>query len=63
MAVQDEKLFFRVVKAAFGQRRKTLRNSLKPLIRPDLLSDPVFDLRPERLSVENFVALTLKLQR
>src|SRR5574344_2040944 len=59
----DEKLFRTVVKTAFGQRRKTLRNSLKPLIRPDLLSDPVFDLRPERLSVENFVALTLKLQR
>ena len=58
----DEKLFRTVVKTAFGQRRKTLRNSLKPLIRPDLLSDPVFDLRPERLSVEDFIALTLKLQ-
>ena len=58
----DEKLFRTVVKTAFGQRRKTLRNSLKPLIRPDLLSDPVFDLRPERLSVDDFIALTLKLQ-
>ena len=58
----DEKLFRTVVKTAFGQRRKTLRNSLKPLIRPDLLSDPVFDLRPERLSVDDFIALTHKLQ-
>ena len=142
----DEKLFRTVVKTAFGQRRKTLRNSLKPLLRqaqqpiqpllrqaqqpiqpllrqaqqpvtesiesmsdavspatepvpsvtepvppatepvlsvaeplpsvtepvevtspsqtsPSLQSDPIFDLRPERLSVEDFVALTLKLQR
>lgn len=91
----DEKLFRTVVKTAFGQRRKTLRNSLKPLIRqdirpftepvvrqcsptidvatlpqesqaediPSLASDPIFDLRPERLSVDDFVALTLKLQR
>ena len=58
----DEKLFRTVVKTAFGQRRKTLRNSLKPLIRPDLLSDPVFGLRPERLSVDDFIALTHKLQ-
>lgn len=58
-----EKLFRTVVKTAFGQRRKTLRNSLKPLIPQDLLSDPVFDLRPERLSVEDFVNLTLKLQK
>ena len=103
----DEKLFRTVVKTAFGQRRKTLRNSLKPLLRqaqqpiqpllrqvqqpvtesidsisdavspvtepvevtshsqtfPSLQADPIFDLRPERLSVEDFVALTLKLQR
>ena len=58
----DEKLFRTVVKTAFGQRRKTLRNSLKPLIRPDLLSDSVFGLRPERLSVDDFIALTHKLQ-
>ena len=49
----DEKLFKTVVKTAFGQRRKTLRNAL--------LADPVFDLRPERLGVEDFVALTRSL--
>ncbi len=63
----DEKLFRAVVKTAFGQRRKTLRNSLKPLLgnmkdRPGLTTDPVFDLRPERLGVEDFIALTNRLQ-
>ena len=60
-----------IVKTAFGQRRKTLRNSLKPLIASKasregwdaerlaaFVSDPVFDLRPERLGVEDFVLLT-----
>ena len=61
----DEKLFKAVVKTAFGQRRKTLRNSLKPLIqKAGRLSEPgesVFDLRPERLSVEDFIDLTRRL--
>ena len=58
----DEKLFKTVVKAAFNQRRKTLRNALKPLLPQDFdTSDPVFDLRAERLGVEDFVALTRKL--
>ena len=58
----DEKLFRMVVKTAFGQRRKTLRNSLKPIIASTGAAvdttDPVFDLRPERLGVDDFVALT-----
>lgn len=70
----DEALFKTVVKTAFNQRRKTLRNSLKPLIAdkasreqwdaetlPAFVSRPVFDLRPERLGVEEFVDLTLSL--
>lgn len=61
----DEALFKALVKTSFGQRRKTLRNSLKQFIlgsgNPSLGSDPVFDLRPERLSVEDFVSLTLLL--
>ena len=112
----DEKLFRTVVKTAFGQRRKTLRNSLKPLVagrrsfvglqppQDDIcpkelidnhteadpsrhseaghenvtlseakglegqtsevaLTDPIFELRPERLSVEDFIRLTLLLQK
>lgn len=59
----DEKLFRTVVKTAFNQRRKTLRNALKPLFRPDTdTSDPIFDLRAERLSVEDFIRLTLVLE-
>ena len=58
----DEKLFKTVVKTAFNQRRKTLRNALKPLLPEGFdASDPVFDLRAERLGVEDFVALTRRL--
>ena len=83
----DEKLFKTVVKTAFGQRRKTLRNSLKQLLagrsfvgtkppqddnvasgtchsersEESPFSDPVFDLRPERLSVEDFIDLTIRI--
>ena len=58
----DEALFKKVVKTAFGQRRKTLRNSLKTLLSEGFdTSDPIFDLRPERLSVEDFVRLAQML--
>ena len=58
----DEKLFKQVVKTAFNQRRKTLRNALKPLLREGIDTlDPVFDLRAEKLGVEDFVRLTLLL--
>lgn len=58
----DEKLFFSVVKQAFNQRRKTLRNSLKSFINSDILKeDSIFDLRPEQLSVERFIELTQKI--
>lgn len=59
----DEKLFKNVVKTAFNQRRKTLRNALKPLLPEGFdTSDSVFDLRAERLGVEDFVRLTLLVQ-
>ena len=55
----DEKLFKQVVKTAFNQRRKTLRNALKPLLPEGFDSSAeVFDLRAEKLSVEDYVALT-----
>jgi 16S rRNA (adenine1518-N6/adenine1519-N6)-dimethyltransferase len=58
----DEKLFFKVVKTAFQQRRKTLRNSLKTLNLSDKSkSDPIFGLRPEQLSYIDFVELTKKI--
>ena len=59
----SETLFFRVVKQAFQQRRKTLRNSLKSMgLADELKADKVFDLRPEQLSVEAFISLTQKLE-
>ena len=58
----DEKLLFRVVKTAFNQRRKTLRNSLKTLELSDILKeDAIFDQRPEQLAVADFIALTQKI--
>ena len=59
----DEKLFFRVVKTAFNQRRKTLRNSLKIFDLPEnIKEDSIFGLRPEQLSTERFIELTQKIQ-
>ena len=56
----DERLFKTVVKTSFGMRRKTLRNSVRGLINgtPDILENPIFNKRPEQLSVEQFVELT-----
>lgn len=57
----DETFFKTVVKTAFGQRRKTLRNSLGGLIpsTSPIMQDPIMGLRPERLGVEDFIRLTL----
>ena len=58
----DEKLFFRVVKMSFNQRRKMLRGSLKSFNLSDSLKeDPIFAMRPEQLSVQEFINLTAKI--
>jgi 16S rRNA (adenine1518-N6/adenine1519-N6)-dimethyltransferase len=57
----DAQLFKTVVKTTFGQRRKTLRNSLKSLIPPGVAipaDEPMMALRPEQLSVDQFINLT-----
>lgn len=56
----NERLFKTVIKTSFNQRRKTLRNSMKPILGKDnpVYSDKIFDKRPEQLSVEDFVYLT-----
>ena len=55
----DERLFKTVVKTGFGQRRKTLRNSLRGLLPPGTpMQQPVFGQRPEQLSVDEFIQLT-----
>lgn len=60
----DERLFRTVVKTAFGQRRKTLRNSLRGLLPPGaaLPDSPLMGLRPEQLSVDQFIELTLAVE-
>jgi len=60
----DEKLFYRVVKTAFQQRRKTLRNSLKTMnLSDNLREDIIFAKRPEQLSVQEFINLTSKIEK
>ena len=59
----NEKFFKQLVKQAFSQRRKTLRNALKPLINKSDFDDPLLNLRAERLSVKDFVYLTNQLER
>ncbi len=54
----DEKLFFNVVKTAFNQRRKTLRNALRPLTGDKIIDSELLDKRAEQLGVQQFVELT-----
>ena len=54
----DEKLFKQIVKMSFNQRRKTIRNSIKPLIKGKGVEHEYLALRPEVLSVEQFIELT-----
>lgn len=59
----DEKLFWRVVKAAFNRRRKTLRNALSAVIPKDKMSDnTLYELRAERLTIEDFEVLSREIK-
>jgi 16S rRNA (adenine1518-N6/adenine1519-N6)-dimethyltransferase len=55
--IQQYRKFLVLVKAAFGQRRKQLRNPLKPYFKKEILQDPIFTKRAEQLSVQDFVDL------
>jgi len=55
--IQQHRKFLVLVKAAFGQRRKQLRNPLKPYFKKEILQDPIFTKRAEQLSVQDFVDL------
>jgi 16S rRNA (adenine1518-N6/adenine1519-N6)-dimethyltransferase len=59
--IRNERKFFNLVKTAFGQRRKQLRNPLKPLFDKEVLQDSFFTKRAEELSVADFVALSHKM--
>ena len=59
--IRSEADLFRLVKTAFNQRRKTLRNSVKNLFTRDTLQQEIFSRRAEQLSVEDFASLTFKM--
>ncbi len=59
----DKELFFRIVKTGFNQRRKILRNSLKSILLNLEIYDSRFQMRPEQLTVEQFIDLTIKIEK
>lgn len=61
----NEKLFKQIVKTTFNQRRKTLRNSISPILDKTnpLMADPIFNKRPEQLSVQEFIDLTNQVEQ
>ncbi len=61
-AMKSERAFINLVKTAFNQRRKTLRNAVKGLFTPEELQNELFNKRAEVLSVEDFAALTFRMQ-
>ena len=60
--MRNEKAFFLLVKTAFNQRRKTLRNAVKDLFDATILEDKLFNRRAEQLSVQEFADLTFRLK-
>ena len=60
--MKSERALFNLVKTAFNQRRKTLRNAVKGLVPADVLQDEIFNKRAEQLSVQDFAALTFRMQ-
>jgi len=61
-AIKSRKAFFNLVKTAFNQRRKTLRNACRGLFEPSVLADRLFDKRAEQLSVADFAKLSFSLR-
>jgi 16S rRNA (adenine1518-N6/adenine1519-N6)-dimethyltransferase len=61
----DEELFKTVVKTAFNQRRNKMRNSLQQLVEKGnpVLEEKIFTMRPEQLSVEEFIELTNLIEK
>ena len=61
LKLKNERDFFLLVKTAFNQRRKTMRNAVKGLFDAAILEESLFTKRPEQLSVQDFAALTFKM--
>jgi 16S rRNA (adenine1518-N6/adenine1519-N6)-dimethyltransferase len=62
LSMKSEKDFFLLVKTAFNQRRKTLRNAVRGLFTEEMLVEEIFDKRAEQLSVKQFAELTFKMK-
>ena len=62
LEMKSEKDFFQLVKTAFNQRRKTLRNAVKSLFDPETLQSEIFNKRAEQLKVNDFAALSFKMR-
>jgi len=60
--MRSEKIFFQLVKMAFNQRRKMLRNAVKAMFDETTLQDAIFNKRAEQLSVQDFAELTFKIK-
>lgn len=60
--IKSRDAFFTLVKTAFNQRRKTLRNACKALFTPEVLEEEIFNRRAEQLSVEDFALLSYKMK-
>jgi len=61
LAIKSRKAFFNLVKTAFNQRRKTLRNACKGLFNAETLQQAIFDKRAEQLRIEDFAALSFQM--
>jgi 16S rRNA (adenine1518-N6/adenine1519-N6)-dimethyltransferase len=61
-AMRSEEHFFRLVKMAFNQRRKTLRNAVRDLFDKNIITENIFDKRAEQLPVSEFASLTFKMK-
>ena len=61
--IRNEKIFFTLVKTAFNQRRKTLRNAVRNLFDDTILREDIFNKRAEQLSIEDFAMLTFKMKK
>lgn len=59
--MKSERAFFVLVKTAFNQRRKMLRNGVKSLFDAETIQDPIFTRRAEQLTIDEFAALTYKM--
>ena len=62
LSMNTKESFFILVKAAFGQRRKTLRNACKGLFEPEILQEPIFNKRAEQLKGADFAQLTFQMR-